>query len=307
MKVSVASDLHLEFGDLDFDNTDHADVLVLSGDIFVSRDLAQRDPHGVMGPQYRSNRYHDFMQRCADRFPSVVLIAGNHEHYNGDFARTIPHMKDVLGYLTNVHVLEKESVEIKGTTFVGATLWTDMNSNDPQTLSHVQRYMNDFRIIEDSSRPVSYRKILPRDKPVSMTDAEWEALPPNDRTRVEFGTRTGKFTPDSTVEEHRAALEFIQQTVDADPKQKFVVVGHHSPSRRSTKPRYVKDFLVNGAYSSNLEDFIQARPQILLWTHGHTHDSFDYMIGSTRVVCNPRGYVGHEEQASTWTLKTVEI
>jgi hypothetical protein len=23
---------------------------------------------------------------------------------------------------------------------------------------------------------------------------------------------------------------------------------------------------------------------------GHTHDSFDYMLGKSRVVCNPRGY-----------------
>jgi hypothetical protein len=27
-----------------------------------------------------------------------------------------------------------------------------------------------------------------------------------------------------------------------------------------------------------------------LWVHGHTHDSYDYWVGSTRVVCNPRGY-----------------
>ena len=24
--------------------------------------------------------------------------------------------------------------------------------------------------------------------------------------------------------------------------------------------------------------------------HGHTHDSFDYVVRGTRVVCNPRGY-----------------
>jgi predicted phosphodiesterase len=27
-----------------------------------------------------------------------------------------------------------------------------------------------------------------------------------------------------------------------------------------------------------------------LWIHGHTHDSFDYRLDGTRVVCNPRGY-----------------
>ena len=27
-----------------------------------------------------------------------------------------------------------------------------------------------------------------------------------------------------------------------------------------------------------------------LWLHGHTHSARDYVIGTTRVVCNPRGY-----------------
>jgi predicted phosphodiesterase len=27
-----------------------------------------------------------------------------------------------------------------------------------------------------------------------------------------------------------------------------------------------------------------------LWVHGHTHNSFDYMLGKTRVIVNPYGY-----------------
>ena len=27
-----------------------------------------------------------------------------------------------------------------------------------------------------------------------------------------------------------------------------------------------------------------------LWVHGHMHESFDYEVYGTRVVCNPRGY-----------------
>jgi hypothetical protein len=54
---------------------------------------------------------------------------------------------------------------------------------------------------------------------------------------------------------------------------------------------------MNGGYSSDLEQFILDYPQIKVWTHGHTHDTFDYMIGQCRVICNPRGYVGYEERA----------
>ena len=27
-----------------------------------------------------------------------------------------------------------------------------------------------------------------------------------------------------------------------------------------------------------------------VWIHGHVHSSFDYNIGKTRIICNPRGY-----------------
>ena len=64
---------------------------------------------------------------------------------------------------------------------------------------------------------------------------------------------------------------------------------------------------MNGAYYSDLSEFILDRPCIKLWVHGHMHDTFDYMIGSTRVVCNPRGYAGHEEQADRFELKFMEI
>jgi len=43
-----------------------------------------------------------------------------------------------------------------------------------------------------------------------------------------------------------------------------------------------------------MDDFILEH-QPRLWIHGHTHESFDYKIGKTRVVCNPRGYASTEK------------
>ena len=57
---------------------------------------------------------------------------------------------------------------------------------------------------------------------------------------------------------------------------------------------------MNGAYHSDLTDIMLDHPQIKLWTHGHTHHTFDYMIGNCRVVCNPRGY----EQTGGWSEDT---
>ena len=277
MKIALASDVHLEFGDLDFDNDSGADVLILGGDICVAADIAQRDPYRVMGEHYRSTRIHDFFERCSDRFPHVIFIVGNHEHYNGDFQKTIPHFRDVLGYLPNLHILEKETFVLDDVTFIGGTLWTDMNQRDIRTLHSVSRMMNDFCCVDNSAR---------------LTDGRgW-----NDR-----------FTTTDAADDHDAMLEYIRLTIEGKFDQKFVVVGHHAPSRLSTHPRYASEAIMNGGYSSKLDDFILDHPQIKLWTHGHTHEDFDYQIGSTQILCNPRGYINYEERADTWRLKTVEV
>jgi len=284
MKIAVASDVHLEFGDLDLHNNNNAEVLILSGDILVAKDMTQYDPDNAQGTEYRSVRYHTFMQQCAERFPHVIYIMGNHEHYNGDFARTEKHLKNVLSYLPNVYLLEKETKTIGDITFIGGTLWTDMNNEDATTLYHMTGMMNDFRCVDNGNRMTYFR-----DKDGNSHE------------------RKSRFRPEDAVEEHNWFKDYIQQTIEGRLDQKFVVCGHHSPSKLSTHPRYASDVIMNGGYSSDMNDYILDHPQIKLWTHGHTHHVFDYMIGSTRIVCNPRGYVGYEDRADEFELITVEI
>lgn len=57
---------------------------------------------------------------------------------------------------------------------------------------------------------------------------------------------------------------------------------------------YARDTTMNGAFTSNLDEFILDHPHVALWTHGHTHHTFDYAIGDTRIVCNPHGYPGEK-------------
>jgi len=53
--------------------------------------------------------------------------------------------------------------------------------------------------------------------------------------------------------------------------------------------------LLNAAFASDLNDVIaEGRPT--LSAHGHPHDSFDYTVGDTRIVCNPRGYDDENRQ-----------
>ena len=305
MKIAIASDVHLEFGDLILKNEENADVLILSGDICVAADFRKSDPYGIIG-KGKSERYIDFFSRCAFEFPKVLYVAGNHEHYNGDYAETFTILRNFLGHIKNLHILDKENVTIDGVTFIGGTLWTDMNAQDPVTLSHIRGAMNDFRIIQNSTEMVSYKTM------VNAYDGDGNVkLDENGQPiqQAEFHKRPARFTPEDTVRDHKKMLEYIQVTTAmlGENPNKYVVVGHHAPSKASTHPRYKEEVLMNGAYSSRLDQFILDNPQIKLWTHGHTHEEFDYMIGSTRVVCNPRGYINYENRADDFKLKYVEI
>jgi hypothetical protein len=66
-----------------------------------------------------------------------------------------------------------------------------------------------------------------------------------------------------------------------------VVVTHHAPHPRSISDRF-KFHPLNPAFASDLSWLIERyAPDI--WIHGHTHSSFDYFVGPTRIVCNPHG------------------
>jgi Icc-related predicted phosphoesterase len=291
MKIAICSDVHLEFGQLEIKNEQNADVLILSGDICVARDLMLPDPHGIVDFG-KSKRYHEFFDNCAREFANVVYIVGNHEHYHGDFADTIPHIRKCLAHNANIHVLDKEIFEIDDVVFIGGTLWTDMNKEDPMTLHAITRMMNDFRCVENSNRVVNYKVFEDTENPDKPT----------------FKTRTARFTPEDAVEDHKKMLDYIRIIYEQTaPWKTVVVVGHHTPSNQSCHPMYKDDQLMNGGYHSDLSEFILDRPGIKLWTHGHTHEDFDYMIGKTRVVCNPRGYFNYEARADKFQLKVVEV
>jgi hypothetical protein len=55
---------------------------------------------------------------------------------------------------------------------------------------------------------------------------------------------------------------------------------------RSVAERYAED-LLSACFAS---DFDRLMGYSKLWIHGHTHDSSDYELNGTRVICNPRGY-----------------
>jgi Icc-related predicted phosphoesterase len=314
MKIAICSDLHLEFGDINLQNTDNADVLILGGDICVAADIGKPDPNNFLEGA-RSNRITDFFKRCSFQFPHVIYIMGNHEHYHGDFATSGNKLKSLLAsnMLSNVYLLDKESKKIDDVTFIGGTLWTDMNNDDEMTKFHVTRRMNDFQCVSNSTRMVT------RTVPVYELNPNWTEDGLNGgkylQNEAGFHIKIGEkkkqepstFSPVDAFDDHKKMIDYIQTVIEGKFDQKFVVVGHHAPSKLSTHPRYKHDTLMNGAYSSSLDEYIMDHPQIKLWTHGHTHEDFDYMLRSTRIVCNPRGYINYEGRADSFQLKFVEV
>jgi len=277
MRIKLVSDLHLEFSDCNIQNDQDYDVLILGGDIMIAQDLHDHpEPNntadqaaiangtGLGRRQERAQKFRDFFKRCSFQFPHVIYIMGNHEFYNGRFYDSIEHMRDECAKYPNIHMLEndtytiqdrnKETGEVTDVVFVGGTLWTDMNRRDPLTMHAIKDMMNDFRIIRNDKRSFATMSAL------------------------------------DVAIRHDKTLAYIKLIVEEHKDKKVVVVGHHSPSFQSCHPMYGNDTLMNGGYHSDLSEFIMDHPQIVLWTHGHTHHPFDYVIGETRVVCNPRGY-----------------
>lgn len=286
MKVAICSDLHLEFGDLILKNDQNADVLVLSGDICVAKDIGRIDVE-TFTEGAKSTRIINFFKRCSFQFPRVIYVMGNHEHYHGDVAESPNKIRAMLKEhkLDNVHFLDKEMIDIDGVRFIGGTLWTDFNGECEQTMRHVSRRMNDFQICENSAEMVNYRTF--------------------EDDKAKFRQRPSTWSPAQALVDHKAMLKFIEESYD--PSKVNIVCTHHAPSKGSEHPRYKHDKLMNGAYNTPLDSFIMERPMIKLWTHGHTHEDFDYMVVSTRVVCNPRGYINYEDRADRFELKVVEV
>lgn len=215
--------------------------------------------------------YQEFFKVCSEQFPYVLYVVGNHEHYNYQFNDTINDLKSKLAHYKNIHVLDNEVFELKGKMFIGSTLWTDMNDEDSMTMDAAAFGMPDFRIV-----------------------------------KYYDGINYMKYTPEQSVREHRRSLAYIKQVLSNTKDKDIVMVTHHSPSHQSIHPKYISEELMNGAFHNQLDYMMEMADNIKLWIHGHTHTEFDYTIGITKVLCNPRGYP-KENQHNNFKLKYVEV
>lgn len=187
----------------------------------------------------------------------VIYVPGNHEYYRNEFQSVRQALLAENGQNPRLHVLDRQSVRIADVTFYGATLWTDLalygEDDAPRACKDVGRGLSDF----------------------------------NGLIKVNDAGMLRNFTVEDSENEHKLARTWLTSELSCPTTTKRVVISHHLPSQESVAPRYRGDRLSPG-FASNLDELLG---QVDLWIHGHTHDSFDYMHGNCRVVCNPRGYV----------------
>ena len=103
-----------------------------------------------------------------------------------------------------------------------------------------------------------------------------------------------KLTPDVTYKTHKDTVAYFQKVLAEKRDRPIVVITHMAPSFMSVNEKYKNDTTNNGGYASDLSDIILDNSNIKVWVHGHMHDPVDYMIGDTRVLANPRGYIPWE-------------
>lgn len=244
MKCWIVSDLHLEFDSAIFmaemaTTTHDYDVVILAGDIHFGANVLP-----ILNEFNKLNK-------------PVFYVLGNHEYYYSKILNQTNDLKLAVAeaQLNNIYVLDKDIVEFNNVIFVGATLWSDFEGNDPSVKLRCQEIGHDFSVIKFDNE---------------------------------------KLTPDNVVELHKQDLAFLENALKDNAGRNIVVISHHSPSNQMknviwSKTRFTGDF--SGAYSSDLDDLLREYSPAL-WVHGHLHDSLDFKIDDvgTRVVCNPRGY-----------------
>ena len=263
MKLQLVSDLHLEFNKNVVINNAGADILCLAGDICLAYHLYRHPvsplPNNAENGE-KAAHYRQFFDHVSKEFEHVLYVMGNHEHYSGRWNDTATWLREALDPWPNITLMDKAWLNFGTVRIVGTSLWTDLNKTDPLTMMSMPQFMNDYRAITIHRNGI-YHKLRPVD----------------------------------TVEEHRRSLDLIKMATeqwDGD----VVVLGHHAPSRQSIHERYKNDHIMNGAFCSELDEFILSQEKIKIWMHGHVHNTFDYRIGQCRVVCNPHSYPGERNE-----------
>lgn len=91
------------------------------------------------------------------------------------------------------------------------------------------------------------------------------------------------------------AVSFLEKTLRKSEGKHCIVITHHLPSFQLIHPKYKND-PYNQCFASNLDNLIEKySDRMWLWCYGHTHNASDKTMHGVRMVCNPIGYAGEND------------
>jgi Icc-related predicted phosphoesterase len=257
VRCHYLSDLHLESQDFPF-TLPTGDVLIVAGDLCHASclDPARTDLYA----ERLRERVARFADEARARFAHVLLVAGNHDHYDGFFDDTVSTLRRHLPGFT---VLDDSHIDIAGVRFFGTTLWSDFDGRDQATMDRLRRGVGEFFFVR-------------------LRDGTSHEL-----------RKAPKFKPEDALAAHDRALASLRACLADAGGTPTIVVSHHAPSRLGLNPRHVGNGL-DAAYASDLDGMIESLTAVPVWVHGHTHVRKRYRIGATQVLANCRGFVGRD-------------
>lgn len=264
MRCHYLSDLHLESQSFRW-QLPKGDVLIVAGDLGHARclDPSRTDKYCVE----QRGRINKFMEDAVRNFDHVLLIAGNHDHYDGVFEDTVDLMRR---HLLGVTVLENSAVVIDGVRFFGSTLWSNFEGRSDTSMNGVRRRMGEYFFVKTRGRDADGSETLT------------------------------KFRPEDALRAFETSLQSLQDCLTDKPDLPTVVITHHAPSRQGINPRFEGNGL-DGAYVSDLDGLIAGLGRVPYWVHGHTHIRRRYQIGETVMLANCRGFDEKDPSARGFT------
>lgn len=272
MKIQILSDLHIDIGFFQtlpeweeiIETGKKADLCIVAGDIANSRELGYQwlceylEQVNLSSEDSKDSKVAKATEAISatkvttvTNVTKIILILGNHDFYGSSIAETFEFWYSREKVKSReIVLLENQCINIKDIIFFGCTFWTDLNGASEKQLNIAQKSINDWKQIKDF-KPIDSKNL--HDQSVKVIDQMFEMI-----------------------------------TTFPLPFKPLVIITHHLPSYKSIAPQYANQ-PANSCFASHNDDLIKKLAPIL-WIHGHTHTSFDYMIDGTRILCNPRGY-----------------
>lgn len=257
MRCYYFSDLHLERHDFLWEMPS-GDLLIVAGDLCHAAclDAARTDLYAVR----QRERVFRFADAARARFAHVLLVPGNHDHYDGIFEDTADTLAQCLPGFT---VLDDAHVDIGGVRFFGTTLWSDFEGRSASVMNKARRSVGEYFFVK-TRRYENYTEALE------------------------------KLRPAHTLAAFDRAVAALKSAVGTSGPARNVVISHHAPSRKGANAHHVGNGL-DGAYLSDLDAMIAGLPNLAVWVHGHTHIRRSYRVADTAVHVNCCGLDGPDE------------